>query len=57
MASSGQSPPPKAKSELMAALKVFASSVTVSGPMNGSLNGASTYCDGSSSVSRRLLTI
>src|SRR5882672_12743053 len=57
IASSGQSPPPEAKSELIAALNVSASSVTVNGPMNGSLNGASTYCDGSSSVPRRLFTI
>ena len=55
--SSGQSPPPEAKSELMAALKASGSLVAVAGPTEGSLNGARTYFDGSSSVSRRALTI
>ena len=55
--SSGQSPPPEANKLLIAALNTSGSVVTVSGPTPGSLNGESTYFDGSSSVSSRSLTI
>src|SRR4029077_19749410 len=46
-----------AERPLIALLNTSASVVTVTGPVNGSLNGDSTYFDGSSSVPMRASTM
>src|SRR5689334_1488676 len=50
IASSGQSPPPEAKSPLTCPRKEGASEVDVEGPKKGSLKGSSRYSSGSSGV-------